>query len=206
MIAYIRGTVTAVEEDTAVVETSGIGYLISLPLSDLEELTVGDEVKIHVYMAVREDAVQLFGFLTKDALNLFRLLIGVSGIGPKGALSVLSALTPDELRFAILSDDSATISKVPGIGKKTAQKLILELKDKFDLQDTFEQKLVMTSLEADLPEGLPESRREAVQALTALGYGQSEAAKAVGKAWEQAENAEQMSTEDILRAALKYLG
>jgi len=198
MIAYIRGTVTAVEEDTAVVETSGIGYLISLPLSDLEELTVGDEVKIHVYMAVREDAVQLFGFLTKDALNLFRLLIGVSGIGPKGALSVLSTLTPDELRFAILSDDSATISKVPGIGKKTAQKLILDLRDKLDLQEAFEAKAANTKHAAS--ENSAQS--EAIEALVALGYNATAAMKAVRAV---GAGEPDKTVEELLKEALKAL-
>ena len=206
MIALIRGQIEDIGENTVIVETGGVGYEVNMTQKALSRMAVDQEVRLHTFLQVREDAFTLFGFQEKEELEVFKLLIGVSGIGPKAALAVLGTISPNDLRFAVLSDDVKAISAVPGIGKKTAQKLILELKDKFDLQDTFEQKLVMTSLEADLPEGLPESRREAVQALTALGYGQSEAAKAVGKVWEQAENAEQMSTEDILRAALKYLG
>ena len=198
MIAYIRGTVTALEEDTAVIETSGIGYLVSLPGGDLSELSVGDEVKIRIYMAVREDAVQLFGFLTQDELTVFRLLIGVSGIGPKGALSVLSTLSTDELRFAVLSDDAASISKVPGIGKKTAQKLILDLKDKLDLEQAFELKAAHAS--AAPPADSAQS--EAVEALTALGYPAAAALKAVRKA---ASGSPDKTVEQLLKEALKAL-
>ncbi|HCT90864.1 MAG TPA: Holliday junction branch migration protein RuvA, partial [Lachnospiraceae bacterium] len=131
MIRYICGTVTDMEENCIILENHGVGYRIFMSASAMGgHVRVGDEMKIHTYMSVREDAMLLYGFLTRDDLRLFELLIGVSGIGPKGGLSILSALSADELRFAILSDDAASIARAPGIGKKTAQKLILELKDK----------------------------------------------------------------------------
>ena len=133
MIAYIKGEVAWIEEERIVLESGNIGYNIMMPASsfDTQDL-VGKEVKIYTHLNVREDAMQLYGFLNLDELKTFRLLLGVNGIGPKAALGILSGLTTDELRFAVLSDDVKTISKAPGIGKKTAQKLILELKDKID--------------------------------------------------------------------------
>ncbi|MCI1721317.1 MAG: Holliday junction branch migration protein RuvA [Lachnospiraceae bacterium] len=200
MISYIIGTISEIRDESLVLENNGIGYFISVPSSMLDGLTCGDEVRIHTYMAVREDAIALYGFRTKDDLGVFRLLLGVSGIGPKGALAVLSALSADDLRFAVLADDAATISKVPGIGKKTAQKLILELKDKMDLQDAFEKKAANTAAAGELPAGSPQS--EAVLALASLGYPSAEALKAVRKvsAGDAADN-----VEELLKKALKEL-
>ena len=137
MIAYIKGHVAATGEEKLVLEAGNMGYNILMPVSSLESLHKGQEVKIYTHLNVREDAMQLFGFLTEDDLETFRLLLGVNGIGPKAALGILSGLSADELRFAILADDVKTLSKAPGIGKKTAQKLILELKDKISLEDAF---------------------------------------------------------------------
>ena len=200
MISYIIGTVAEIHDDGLVLENNGIGYAIAAPSSMLSELSVGDEARIHTYMAVREDAIALYGFRTRDDLAVFKLLLGVSGIGPKGAIAVLSGLSADDLRFAVLSDDVTTISKVPGIGRKTAQKLILELKDKMDLQDAFEKKAEHAAGESTPETGSPQS--EAILALTALGYVSTEALKAVRKvaSGDAGEN-----VEDILRKALKEL-
>lgn len=200
MIAYIIGTISEIREGSLVLENNGIGYSISVPSSALEGLTCGDEIRIHTYIAVREDAISLFGFRTKDDLALFRLLIGVNGIGPRGALAVLSALSADDLRFAVLADDAGTISRVPGIGKKTAQKLILELKDKLDLQDAFDKKAEHTAAAGELPKGSPQS--EAVLALSSLGYASADALKAVRKV-SSGEPGEDV--EVILKNALKEL-
>lgn len=200
MIGYIRGVVAEVMPDRLLLDNHGIGYEIFVPSSVLDAgLREGDEVKIYTYMNVKEDLLQLFGFLTRDDLEIYRLLLGVSGIGPKAALAILSAMSADTLRFAVLSDDAAAIAKAPGIGRKTAQKLILELKDKFDLEEAFEQKLAHTQQVAETAKG--EGSSEAVQALVALGYSGTEALRAVKKV----EGAEQMQTEEILKAALKYL-
>lgn len=203
MIAYIKGLVAEIMEDRIVLETGNIGYNVFMPMAAVEKtLRTGDEVKIHTYLNVREDAMQLFGFLTRDDLNTFKLLLGVNGIGPKAALGVLSGLSADELRFAVLADDVKTISRAPGIGKKTAQKLILELKDKFSLEDAFEQKTAhMHGEEAGELSGLSDMRKEAVEALTALGYSGADALKAVKKV----EITQDMDVETLLKAALKNM-
>lgn len=203
MISYIKGELVDVTEQTIVLECNGIGYEIAVPVSTLTELpSTGNEIKIHTYLYVREDAVNLYGFLTKEDLYVFKLLIGVNGIGPKGALGILSAITPDELRFAILADDVKTIAKAPGIGNKTAQKLIIELKDKLKLSDVFEQSLKAGAKGIETTENANmDIRSEAVQALASLGYSLSEATKAVGKVEIDSET----TVEQLLKAALKKI-
>lgn len=188
------------EENCIILENHGVGYRIFMSASAMGgHVRVGDEMKIHTYMSVREDAMLLYGFLTRDDLRLFELLIGVSGIGPKGGLGILSALSADELRFAILTDDAASIARAPGIGKKTAQKLILELKDKLKLEDAFGSSQDPAPQEAAFQAG--DSAQEAVMALTALGYPGTEALRAV----KAVEGREDMDTEQVLKAALKHL-
>ncbi|MBE5948344.1 MAG: Holliday junction branch migration protein RuvA [Lachnospiraceae bacterium] len=203
MISYIKGELADVTEQSIVLECAGIGYEIAVPVSTLTELpSIGNEVKIHTYLYVREDAVNLYGFLTKEDLYVFKLLIGVNGIGPKGALGILSAITPDELRFAILADDVKTIAKAPGIGNKTAQKLIIELKDKLKLSDVFEQSLAAKTKGVESVETAGQDiRSEAVQALASLGYSLSEATKAVGKVEITADT----TVEQLLKDALKKI-
>ena len=134
MISFIRGTVADLTENSAIIESNCIGFEINMTGNALAQLHIGQEVKLHTYFQVREDAMVLYGFFNKDDLQVFKLLLGVNGVGPKAALGVLAGITADELRFAVLSDDVKTLSKAPGIGKKTAQKLILELKDKLSLE------------------------------------------------------------------------
>ena len=204
MISYIRGELCDIEEQKAIVDVNGIGYGIYMPQQALSLLPpMGQQVKIHTYLNIREDAMQLFGFLTKEDLNVFRLLIGVNGIGPKAGLNILSCLSPDELRFAVLSGDAKAISATPGIGKKTAEKLILELKDKLNIEDMLEHAAHGGDSE-DLASGTDTAsntmQAEAVQALTALGYGSAESLRAVKKS-----SPECSSVEDILKEALKFL-
>ena len=178
MISYIRGTLVYLEpeESLVVVETGGVGYGILISGKDLDLLpSHGEEIRLYTYLQVKEDGLQLYGFLTREDQKLFRMLIGVSGIGPKGALGILSALSADDLRFAVLADDARAIAKAPGIGHKTAQKLILELKDKLKLEDAFEAKLAKADLQTGAAAGLTEAKNEAVEALTALGYSASDA-------------------------------
>ena len=206
MIAYIKGALayTEPEEGVAVLESRGIGYRILLSGRDLDLLPpVGEELRLYTHLQVREDAFVLFGFFTKEDRKLFQQLLGVNGIGPKAALGVLTALSADDLRFAVLADDAKAIAKAPGIGIKTAQKLILELKDKLSLEEAFEARLEnqQTKAAAGAASDLSEARNEAVEALTALGYSASESLKAVRKV----EAADGMSVEDILKAALKYI-
>lgn len=200
MIAFVRGVAAEFTENTVVLETGGIGYEIYMTGNALSRLQTGKEYKIHTYFQVREDAQQLFGFLTKDDLSFFKLLLNVNGVGPKAALGILSGMSADELRFAILADDSKTLSKAPGIGKKTAQKIILELKDKLDLQDAFETKLA--HVEEGAAKEVPiaeDGRREAVEALVALGYRQADALRAVSKVTDVPAD----DVEGLLKAALK---
>lgn len=202
MISYIRGTLAGVEEDRIIVETAGIGYGIYMPGEAITRLpAVGSEVKIHTYLNVREDAMQLFGFLTKDDLKVFRLVIGVSGIGPKGGLNILSCLSPDDLRFAVMAGDAKTIAKAPGIGKKTAEKLIIELKDKLSIEDTLARIGAPEEENFEAASASNEVQAEAIQALTALGYAAAEAAKAVKLAAPSPED----SVENVLKAALKQM-
>ena len=181
MIGYIKGEVAAIYEDRLVLENNGIGYNIYMPVSSLELIEgIGAVVKIHTYLCVREDAMLLYGFLTKDDLDLYRLLISVGGIGPKGGLSLLSVMTSDELKFAIMSGDAKQIAKAPGIGAKTAQRVILDLKDKIDIVSEFEQAYTEHGQKAH--DTMSSVKEEAALALTALGYSQTDAYKAVRQA------------------------
>ena len=201
MISYIKGELTEVFEDTVVVETNGIGYNIRVPGSVLDRLpSVGSSVRIYTYLYIKEDAMNLFGFLNRDDLSVFKLLLNVSGIGPKGALAILSTIGPDDLRFAVLSEDVKTISSAPGIGAKTAKRLIIELKDKLKLAEVFETALANKE-KASSENDVLLAKNEAVEALVALGYASAQAMKAV----QQVENAEEKDSEQILKEALKKL-
>ena len=144
--------------------------------------------------------MNLFGFLSRDDLSVFKLLLNVSGIGPKGALAILSTIGPDDLRFAVLSEDVKTISSAPGIGAKTAKRLIIELKDKLSLEDAFEQKLANQAQKAELNPAVG-VKNEAILALTSLGYSQSEALKVL----QGIEISPDDQVEDVLKMALKQM-
>ena len=202
MIQYIRGELAALEEDRIIVDVGGIGYGIFMSVQSMSSLPpVGSEVRIYTYLTVKEDAMQLFGFLTRDDLSVFKLLIGVNGIGPKGGQAVLSVLSPDDLRFAVLSNDVKAISAAPGIGKKTAEKVILELKDKLSLEDALDHAVSGQRDSHSVQNGGGEVQSEAVQALVALGYGSTEALKAV----KQVEISEDTDVETVLKKALKNM-
>ena len=174
MISYVKGELAAIEEQKAIIDVGGIGYGVFMPHQALAMLpSVGNEVKLYTYLNVREDAMQLFGFLTKDDLEIFRLVIGVSGIGPKGGLNILSCMSPDELRFAIMSGDAKMISSAPGIGKKTAEKLIVELRDKVDIEKMLDHAAhPEETIQTDMAKtSANEMQSEAVQALVALVTG-----------------------------------
>ena len=200
MIAFIKGNLGTVAADHIVVENQGIGYEILVPGSVVQSMPqVGNEVKIYTYMYVREDVVQLYGFLTKDQMDMFKLLITVNGIGPKGALGILTVMDVDTLRLAILSDDAKSIAKSPGIGAKTASKLILELKDKCHIEDLFDAGSEGTSTMVNAADN--EARNDAIQALVALGYSTTEATTAVRKT----NVTKDMTVEEILKQSLKNL-
>ncbi len=139
MISFIKGKLVHIYENVIIVENNGIGYEIFVPVSVIGNMPlVGSEVMIYTYMHVREDALQLFGFLDRDTLEIFKLLITVSGIGPKGAIGVLGTLSADDIRYAVMAEDAKTIAKAPGIGAKTASKVVIELKDKLKMRDVAE--------------------------------------------------------------------
>ena len=201
MIAYLKGTLEEVGEDYLLVEVNNIGYQVKVSLRVIEGLpSLGKEIKIHTYTYVREDMIALYGFGSKEDLSMFLLLLGVNGVGPKGALGLLSSFSAYDLQMAIISQDAKTIAKAPGIGAKTAQRMILELKDKVSLEDTLEQMAGGVQEPVSLGE-LEHSKAEAVEALTALGYSPAESIKAV-KAVNMTED---MNSEALLKAALKHL-
>lgn len=199
MISYIKGELVEVTENAIVLDHGGMGFSIMMPASILAKLPqIGSELKVHTYLYVKEDILDLYGFLTKDDLKIFKLLITVNGIGPKGALAILSAMTPDDLRFAVLAGDAKTISKAPGIGNKTAQKLIIELKDKLKIEDMLDSSDGGYETSSDMGDT---AAAEAVMALTALGYSAADATRAV----KLVDNAGNMDSEALLKAALKKL-
>ena len=201
MIGYLKGELAEIKENYVVLEVGNIGYEVYLSSSAIMELpSKGSAIKLFTYLHVREDAIGLFGFPTKDDLEMFKLLITVNGIGPKGALGILSAISADEIRFAVLAEDVKTIAKAPGIGNKTAGKMILELKDKFKLETAFEQRLLNQS-ENKGGSGIFSKREEAIQALTVLGYSGSDALKIVNLI----EITEEMTAEEILKLCLKKM-
>lgn len=200
MYSYLKGELVEILDDTIVVEVNNVGYNVHIPASMIDNFTgTGQKIKIYTYLHVKEELMELYGFLTRDDLNVFKLLLGVSGIGPKGALAILTVMTPDDLRFAVLGEDAKAIAKAPGIGSKTAQRLILELKDKLKLEDVFERKAA--SAEAGQGDALSGVKSEAVQALAALGYSSSEALKAVNGV----ELTPDITVEEVLKAALKQM-
>ncbi len=202
MIAFVRGRIDDITEENVIVDTGGIGYNVKISSSTASLLPkIGEEIKLYTYTCVREDMFSLYGFLSRDDLEVFKKLITVNGIGPKGGLAILSVMSADDLRFAILSGDSASISKAPGIGKKTAERVILDLKDKISLEDTLIHR-EMQQINRGNSQGMDShARNEAVEALTALGYSASDALRAV-KSVPLDEN---MDVETILKLALKNL-
>ncbi len=198
MISYVKGQLVEVFNDTIVVENNGIGFNIKVPATVISRFSkIGESVKVYTYLQIREESHSLFGFLTRDDLNIFKMLINVNGIGPKGALAILSTISPNDLRFAVISGDVKLISSAPGIGSKTAQKLIIELKDKVSLEDALENALYESG--ADGTDS--DAQNEAIEALCALGYGSAQAVRAV----RQVEDIESKDSEVILKEALKKL-
>ena len=201
MYAYLNGIIADIEEDNCIIDVNDIGYNVQISGQTMTRLPgIGERVKLFTYTNVKEDALQLYGFLSKADLEMFKKCITVSGIGPKGALGLLSAMDADDLRFAIISQDVKAISKAPGIGKRTAERLILELKDKLTIDD------IMIQKEVDAYQGGSiaiddAQKKEAVEALVALGYGQTESLKAINAV----PGGEDMDAGALLKAALKKL-
>ncbi|EUB17495.1 Holliday junction DNA helicase RuvA [Shuttleworthella sp. MSX8B] len=196
MFSYIQGRVEEINPEGIVLDHDGIGYEIGLPQSSLSQLRRQMQLRVYTYLQVRDDGFSLFGFLKREDLDLFKLLIGVGGIGPKGALSILGVLSVDQLRFAIAAGDDKTIAQAPGIGKKTAQRVILDLRDKIDFTQTLEAQLDSKASDRSSDD----IRGEAILALNALGYSSAEALQAIRDL-----DISSMSVEDLIRAGLKEL-
>ena len=201
MFNSLTGVVTGKFPQKLFIETNGIEWDVTVPDTSLEKIpSVGSKGRVFVWMQHTENLMSLFGFATENERALFFDLLKVDGIGPKGAVGILSALSANDLRLAVLADDDKAIAKAPGIGPKTAKKLILELKDKFHLEDALEEIAAPVKMVSHGSE-VNDAAMEAVQALTALGYSNSDALKAV----RMADTKEMTNTEEILKAALKQL-
>ena len=199
MIAYISGALVSAGENYIVIDNHGMGYRILVSGKFLEHIPAyGTQIKIYTHMYIREDELTLYGFHSEEELSVFRILIGISGVGPKVAMAILTALTIQELQLAVISEDTKTISKANGVGAKGASRIILELKDKLKMEDmmdaAYEQSIVQDTQDLN-------AARDAILALVNLGYSNSEAALAVKKIGDTS----QMDIESILKAALKKL-
>lgn len=199
MIAYISGALVSAGENYIVIDNHGMGYRIFVSGKFLEHIPAyGTQIKIYTHMYIREDELTLYGFHSEEELSVFRILIGISGVGPKVAMAILTALTIQELQLAVISEDAKTISKANGVGAKGASRIILELKDKLKMEDmmdaAYEQSIVQDTQDIN-------AARDAILALVNLGYSSSEAALAVKKIGDTS----QMDIESILKAALKKL-
>ena len=206
LIAYVNGIVEYIEDGLCVVDVNGVGYNVNISGSTMDRMPgIGEAVKLYTYTNVKEDAFTLFGFLSRDELNLFKMLITVNGIGPKGGLSILSVMTPDDLRFAIMAGDSKSLSKAPGIGKKTAERITLELRDKLKVS---EDELLGGGSAPSMSDSVSDfdssARDEAVAALVALGYNSTDSMKAVRKVLAATPEAGE-DTEKLLKLALKEM-
>ncbi|MCQ2523234.1 MAG: Holliday junction branch migration protein RuvA [Lachnospiraceae bacterium] len=200
MIGYVKGELVESRNGKIVVEVNGIGYNIIVSDTLREELpSIGNQVKIYTYTSVREDAINLYGFTSRDSLDMFYMLLGVSGVGPKGAQSILSFFNVMDLKYAIISENSTLISKAPTIGKKTAERIVIDLKDKISKEDLLvgANDIGVTSSNKDVPD----EAKDAIDALAALGYDKKEATKAILSI----EHVEELDTNTILKQALKYL-
>lgn len=204
MYVFLKGIVDRITESTVELDVHGVGYEVGISTGTAAAMPpVGSSVKIYTYTYMREDQMALYGFMRRDELDLFKQLITVSGIGPKAGLSLLSAMSADDLRFAIIAGDVKTISKAPGIGKRTAERLILELKGKVDNTAALAEMIGSTSGDgaAATAENVSGDLQDAIEALTALGYNRTEAMRAV----KQAASEGVSGTEALLRAALKKM-
>ena len=201
MISYITGSLEYIGNGDIIVETGGIGYRVYISSSVMAKLPrLRERVKVYTYMSVKEDGISLCGFNKMEELELFNKLITVNGVGPKAAISLMGALSYGDIIMAVVSEDAAALSKAPGLGKKTAQKIILELKDKFKNEDflqSIDSQVTVEEIEGVIGVG---GKSEAIEALMALGYTKSEAARAVGAVYN-----ENMDTQELLKAALKQI-
>lgn len=198
MISYLKGSIEAKNIDSIVIEVGGIGYKVFMSRNSIDKVgELGEIVKVHTYMRVREDDISLYGFCSNEELRMFEQLIGVSGVGAKSALTILSNISPSKFALAIISGDVGVLKSLPGIGAKSAQRMILELKDKMKTEEAvqFDNDIV--------PQYIPENNnaRDAVEALQVLGYARKDIDVALSKV-----DTNNLTVEDIIKQGLKYLG
>ena len=197
MISYIKGNLEAKNLDNVVIDVGGIGYKIFMSINSIEKIgEIGTIVKVHTYMRVREDDISLYGFCTNEELRMFEQLIGVSGVGAKSALTILSNISPSSFALAIISGDVNTLKSLPGIGAKSAQRMILELKDKMKTQDAIQTEIMPTKTIVT-----NDKVRDAVEALQVLGYARKDIDLAISNI-----DTKDLSVEEIIKQGLKYLG
>ncbi len=196
MIAYVKGTLETKTDTFVVIDVQGIGYRVFMPSKSIEKLgELGDTVKVYTYYYVREDNISLYGFSSNEELRMFELLLSVSGVGAKSAITMLSEITPSSFALAVITDDISKLVKIPGVGKKTAARIILELKDKLKTESTIkENEEVNIILEKD------NNTNEAIAALQVLGYTRREIEKVFEKI-----DTKDLELEEIIKQALKYL-
>ena len=198
MISYIKGTLEIKAKDYIVVDVGGIGYKIFMSETAINELEKGKEVKVYTYMRVREDDISLYGFLNNEELVTFELLISVGGVGAKSAITILSNITPSKFALAVITNDVNTLKKLPGIGAKTAARIILELKDKMKTEQSIESDKNEEIKEAIV---LDNKANDAVEALCVLGYTKKDVENVIAKI-----DTSKLTVEEIIRQGLKYLG
>ncbi len=198
MISYIKGTLEIKAKDYIVVDVGGIGYKIFMSDTSINELEKNKEVKIYTYMKVREDDISLYGFLNNEELVTFELLISVGGVGAKSAITILSNITPSKFALAVITNDVTTLKKLPGIGAKTAARIILELKDKMKTEQSIEN-----SNDSKIKEAITLDNKagDALEALCVLGYTRKDVEKALSNI-----DTNKLTVEEIIKQGLKYLG
>lgn len=195
MIAYLTGKIAIKAQNYIVIDINGIGYKVYMTETEISSLENESEIKVFTFMRVREDDISLYGFLTNEELMMFELLISVGGIGAKSATSILSNISPSQFAMAVIADDVNLLKKLPGVGAKTAQRIILELKDKIKTDDA-----ITSDNNSKVLNKLNENAQDAVDALQVLGYSKKDIEKVIEK-----ENLSDMSTEDIIKLGLKNL-
>ncbi len=198
MFYYIKGTVAHTEQNLVVVEAGGVGYALNTSYASATAVKKGDAAKFFTYLHVREDIFELFGFATEEELNCFKMLIAISGVGPKAALAILSVVTPSKLALCVISDDEKALTRAQGVGKKLAQRIILELKDKMAKANLGGAEL--NGADFVMPEAGSGAAGEAIAALNVLGYTRAEAAEAL-----KGLDAEGLPVEELVRLCLKKL-
>ena len=212
MLAYIKGELEIKMTGYVVIDVGGLGYKIFMSDTGIERLgNIGETVKVHTYYRVREDDISIFGFNTQEELKMFELLISVSGVGAKTALTMLTVCEPSEFALAVIAEDIKTLTTIPGIGPKSAKRIILELKDKIKKEQQIEEltqasKGIITNTEANtkVKQAIYDDNKvqEAIAALQVLGYNR----KSIEKAFEKIENKKELSTEDLIKKGLMLLG